>query len=100
MLQIGARVKIPNLAGQTGKIVEFRGGLGPKGHHNRTVRVEEIATGRELQRGKLPAYDAAPAISRGAGSVLTRPAWATAARMSVLETMPTGRRRWSTTITR
>ena len=33
MLQIGARVKIPNLGGQIGKIVEFRGGLGPKGAH-------------------------------------------------------------------
>ena len=31
MLPIGARVKIPNLGGQIGKIVEFRGGLGPNG---------------------------------------------------------------------
>ena len=31
LLQIGASVKIPDLGGQVGKIVEFRGGLGPKG---------------------------------------------------------------------
>jgi hypothetical protein len=30
-LKIGARVKIRNLGGQIGKIVEFRGALGPKG---------------------------------------------------------------------
>lgn len=30
-LEIGARVKIRNLGGQIGKIVEFRGALGPKG---------------------------------------------------------------------
>jgi hypothetical protein len=30
-LQVGACVKIPNLGGQIGKIVEFRGGLGPNG---------------------------------------------------------------------
>jgi hypothetical protein len=31
MLQMGAWVKIPNLGGQIGKIVEFRGKLGPNG---------------------------------------------------------------------
>ena len=31
LLKIGARVKIRNLGGQIGKIVEFRGTLGPKG---------------------------------------------------------------------
>jgi hypothetical protein len=31
LLEIGARVKIKNLGGQIGKIVEFRGALGPKG---------------------------------------------------------------------
>jgi hypothetical protein len=31
LLKIGARVKIRNLGGQIGKIVEFRGALGPKG---------------------------------------------------------------------
>jgi hypothetical protein len=31
LLQTGARVKIPNLGGQIGKVVEFRGKLGPNG---------------------------------------------------------------------
>lgn len=31
LLQVGARVKIPNLDGQIGTIVEFRGELGPNG---------------------------------------------------------------------
>ncbi|HZV05977.1 MAG TPA: hypothetical protein VE999_12935 [Gemmataceae bacterium] len=33
LLKIGAWVKIRNLGGQIGKIVEFRGALGPKGAH-------------------------------------------------------------------
>jgi hypothetical protein len=52
MLQIGARVKIPNLGGQIGKIVEFRGGLGPKG-----ARIYRVLLRRKPRRDYIELRD-------------------------------------------
>jgi hypothetical protein len=52
MLQIGARVKIPKLGGQIGKIVEFRGGLGPKG-----ARIYRVLLRRKPRRDYIELRD-------------------------------------------
>ena len=52
MLQIGARVKIPNLGGQIGEIVEFRGGLGPNG-----VRIYRVLLRRKPRRDYIELRD-------------------------------------------
>ena len=52
MLQMGARVKIPNLGGQIGKIVEFRGRLGPKG-----ARIYRVLLRRKPRRDYIELRD-------------------------------------------
>jgi hypothetical protein len=51
-LKIGARVKIPNLGGQIGKIVEFRGELGPKG-----ARIYRVLIRRKPKRDYIELRD-------------------------------------------
>jgi hypothetical protein len=52
LFQIGSRVKIPNLGGQIGKIVEFRGGLGPKGE-----RIYRVLLRRKPRRDYIELRD-------------------------------------------
>ncbi|HTU22672.1 MAG TPA: hypothetical protein VMG10_31825 [Gemmataceae bacterium] len=52
LLKIGARVKIRNLGGQIGKIVEFRGALGPKG-----ARIYRVLIRRKPRRDYIELRD-------------------------------------------
>jgi hypothetical protein len=52
LLKIGTRVKIRNLSGQIGKIVEFRGALGPKG-----ARIYRVLIRRKPKRDYIELRD-------------------------------------------
>jgi hypothetical protein len=63
MFPIGARVKIPNLSGQIGKIVEFRGELGPKG-----ARIYRVLLRRKPRRDYIELRDDQLELIEEAGS--------------------------------
>jgi len=52
LLEMGAWVKIPNLGWQIGKIVEFRGELGPKG-----ARIYRVLLRRKPRRDYIELRD-------------------------------------------
>jgi hypothetical protein len=52
LLKIGTRVKIRELAGQIGRIVEFRGELGPKG-----ARIYRVLVRRKPKRNYIELRD-------------------------------------------
>jgi hypothetical protein len=52
ILEVGVRVRIPDLGGQVGEIVEFRGELGPKG-----VPIYRVLLSRKPRRNYIELRD-------------------------------------------